>query len=284
MATNVLALHENQAANLIVGAVESINLTTIFSLFLEKTLHQFLLQVGHFVLFPVAALCSAIESVLAWRQVMLEEENQATLLRAFVQTLASIAIVTAVIGGFIAAAAFATIGPIIFTATMAFKTAFNLGAALYYGYLAQITEGDVHQKNRAATIGSSIATVAGLLATVSVGFVMLAGKPLFAVLGVLSGIIGAIYTGYHLATLHMEDGSMSLDNKSTVSEALAEETNLLNMTAEAPKIEVEMQINSFQSGVASKVKTAQLLSGLGMFGIKDNPVGVEPSLNISPGL
>lgn len=120
---------QDQRREAAVGVVDSMNLAAIFALFLKDTWNQFLEQTGRFFMFPLAALSAVIRAILAWRQA--NGQNGSTT-RAIVETGAAVAITTAVVGGFVAAATFATLSPIIFTATMAAKTVYHAFTAIFY--------------------------------------------------------------------------------------------------------------------------------------------------------
>jgi len=189
----------NQTADLAVGVVDSLTLSTIFVTFLTEVMQRFLEETGRFIFFPLAAAGALIRAGLAWRQAKLDNGKNGTFARAMVETVAALAISTAVIGGFVAAAIFATVSPIIFTATMAAKSLFHVGSAAYYwGKSAATLDPEKQKGYRNAARAHAVGAVASVLATVAVGLVMIAAKPLMAVFGITAGGIGAAFSFYNL--------------------------------------------------------------------------------------
>jgi cobalamin synthase len=191
------SLIDNQKRSLEVAAIDSANLTAIFALFLKETFLRFLEETGRFFMFPIAAAGSCVQAVLAWRQAYLDKGKTGSVVKASVETAAALAIGTAVVGGFVAASLFAVAAPIIFTATLAAKSVYHAGAAAYYwGKSAGTSDHSKREAYKAMAKSNLVGAVAGSLSTVAVGLVMIAAKPLFAILGVVAGVIGTGYAAY----------------------------------------------------------------------------------------
>ena len=191
----------NQKMDLVLGTFDTANLISIFSLFFTEVTRRMLDETARFVLFPVSATFAGIRAILAIRQAKLTNGKNDTLSNAIIETIAAIAIITATIGGFVAATAFAAVSPIIMTVTTAVKGAYHLGLTAYYlakGYVAE--DPILKAENYGAARGHSIATTALALITVAVATVMIAAKPLLGILAIVGGSIGFVYNLYHLMT------------------------------------------------------------------------------------
>lgn len=196
---NAKKILNNQRIDLAVGTVDSLAISTIFTMFLTEVMQRFLEESARFVLFPIAAASAVIRAGLAWRQAKLENGKNGSVGRAIVETIAALAVGTAVVGGLVATALFATISPIIFTATMGAKTLFHLGSASYYwGKSAKTHDSEKREQYRNAARTHLIGTVASGLVTFAVGFVMLAAKSMVAVLGISAGVVTAGLSFYNL--------------------------------------------------------------------------------------
>jgi hypothetical protein len=129
---------DNAATSAFVGIVDAIDLGVIF---LFKQCFESLLTVGKFILFPFAAAAACIQALLAWRQVYLDgAKDSSNIVRALVETLAALAITTAVVGALAFSTTFALVAPIMFAVTSGAKSLFHLGAAAYYLTKALMTE------------------------------------------------------------------------------------------------------------------------------------------------
>jgi len=190
----------NHKVDLSVGIVDSLNLTTLFTLFLDEVLTRFLEETARFILFPIAGAAAVIRAGLAWRQARIDYKNGSIGAEVWVETVAALAISTAIIGGFVATAIFATVAPIIFAVTMAAKSLFNFGAACYYLGKSMVESEDEDKKQgyRDAAYAYAVGALAGTLATIAVTAVMILAKPLMAVFGIAAGFIGMVFTAYKL--------------------------------------------------------------------------------------
>lgn len=180
------AMLNSMKVGVVVGALDSMTLATIFTLFLKDFLHQFLEQTGKYFLFPLAAAASLISAVLAWRQAYLDRKTR-SIGRALVETGAALAITTVVIGSLVAASIFAAIAPVVFATVLGLKTFYHAASALYY-----FLQGDYGLAK-----ANAVATLAGVFATVAVVGVMLLGKTALAVAGITAGVIGTVYAVYN---------------------------------------------------------------------------------------
>jgi len=187
----------NQKISLTVGIVDSANITALFAMFLKDILKRFLEDTGRYFMFPLTAVGASVQAILAWRQARIEKGKNGTVVRAVVETLGALAITTAVVGGFVATSIFAVAAPIIFTATLAAKTLFHAVSSVYYwGKSAGTKDPEKKLAYRAAAKTNAVATASCLLSTVALGFVMLAAKPIVAILGVASGLISTAFFIY----------------------------------------------------------------------------------------
>lgn len=219
MKNNDIKSINNQSKSFIVGTVESIELTALFILFLEETMHRFLENIGHTFMYPLTAGTALIRAILAWRQARIDNGNNGTMAHAIVEILGALAITTAVLGSFVATTVFASISPIIFATIMAAKTLFHAGSALYYWYLSSTANNDEDKrKYKTAARSEGIGALAGALATLAVGLVMLASKPIYAILGITAGVIGTVFCIYKAVKLPVViDTSTPIDNTQSLT-------------------------------------------------------------------
>lgn len=184
----------------IVGFIDAIDLGAIYTMFLKPTLHTFLEETGKYFMFPIAAAASVIKAVLSWRQAYIDRGKTRSVVSAVVETVAALAITTAVVGALVASTVFALATPIIFTATMAGKTLFHAGSAIYFaGKAAGAKVPEKKEKYRTLAKQNAIGAVAGLVATAAVATVFLLGKIALAGIGIAGAVIGgtlAVIKGY----------------------------------------------------------------------------------------
>lgn len=179
-----------------VGAVDSFNLAGIFGLFLSEESKLLLENTLKFVMFPLAALGSGIQAFLAWRQYRIDRQ-QSSLGRAGIEIVSALAITTAVVGALAFHSLFVLAAPVIFTAVTGFKALFHFGAACYNLGKYALT-GDPQYASAAGT--HAVGTVTMGLTAAAVGLVMIAAKPIYAILGVAAGLIGGIFSLYKRCT------------------------------------------------------------------------------------
>lgn len=209
------AAFKNQKAAVVVGAADSFNLAAIFSLFLSEETKTLLENTLRFALFPLAALGSGIQMVLAWRQAKIEEwKKKTTIGRAVIETLSFLAITTAVIGGLAGIAGFALAAPIIFVAVTGIKALFHFGAAcLNVGKYLVSRDADKKSEYKALAVTHAVSGFSMALTAVAVGLVMIAAKPIYALLGLAAGLIGCAYCVYKGVTARPPVGSDKLHER-----------------------------------------------------------------------
>lgn len=184
------ATARNGLIDSIVGFIDNVDLGAIYVMFLKPMLHKFLEETGKYFMFPIAAAASVIKAALAWRQVYIDRKSR-SVVTAAVETVSALAITTAVVGALAASALFALATPIIFTATMAAKTLFHAGSAIYYaGKAAAHKEPEKKAKYRTLAKNNAIGAAAGLVATVAVATVFLLGKIALAGIGIAAAVVG----------------------------------------------------------------------------------------------
>jgi hypothetical protein len=194
----------NQRVDLTLGIVDSLTISSIFTLFLKDVFRKMLEETARFILFPLSGAIAVIRAALAIRQASIDKGQNGTVTRAVIEVAAAAAISTAVVGGFVAASIFATIAPLIFTATLAAKTLFHTGSAVYYWGQSVLaakrneTDNATHYRNVART--HAVGATALTLATVAIAGVMLLGKTILAVVGLVSGAIATASSVHTLFT------------------------------------------------------------------------------------
>lgn len=175
-----------------VGLADSANLGSIFTLFLKEAFTQFLMEFGRYFMYPFAALAAILLAIISWRDAARAGDSKSLVLRALIDTGMAIGITVAVVGGFLAGAAFTALIPIIFAASIALKTLYNFGAAIYFKAMASFEPKGSKERDdyaRAAKL-HLIGGVAGLFAGIAVVGVMILAKPIMGILGVIAGLIG----------------------------------------------------------------------------------------------
>ena len=191
------AILQGQKIATAVGFLDSVNFGGIFALFLKDFLRQVLEQTLKYILFPLAILTSAIQALLAWRDAKLARGRHGTLVRAIIETIAFAAITTAIIGALAFTALFANIPAMIFTIVLGGKTFFHAGSAAYYLGKSTITNNPAEKKQyREIAKGNAIASVACLFSASAVVGVMLLGKEILAILGLVASVIGISFSSY----------------------------------------------------------------------------------------
>lgn len=182
----------NQRHDQVIAAADAGVIGTIFAMFTNEAMQHLLEGLGHFILFPIAAILAVYRAVLAIRQAQLDKFKNGTLVKAVVDVVSTVAILTAVIGGLALATTFALASPIIFTAVLGAKSIFHLGAAIYYYGKSKVSEIDNERKARyrASTVGHLKGALVLALSTVAVGLVMLASQPVYAWIGIIAAGIG----------------------------------------------------------------------------------------------
>lgn len=204
---NPQAILNNQKAELSVTAVEALDISAIFLLFLD-IFRKLLETYFKYVLFPIAAAGNIIKAVLAWRQVTLEHDELTgklksnLILRAIVETLAATAITVAVIGALAFASVFSTISPIIFAATLGAKSAFHLLCTVFYAGKISFAQDPVNKNECKKQIyNNAMASVSSGLTSLAVVCVMILAKPFLAPIGIAAGLVMGLYALAALGSL-----------------------------------------------------------------------------------
>ena len=197
--TNKLIKVENQKdlndkVGLGAHIIDSIDLGSIFVLFLTETFKRFLEETAKYFLFPIAAAMSIASAIIAFNQARLEKGKKNTIPNAIVAGASAVAVTVAVVGGFVASSLFAMAAPIIFGAVTALKCLYNIGAATYYGARYALTDEKTNSKEKKeygkAAINHSMTALAVGLASVAVVGVMILSKSVLAWLGIGAAVIG----------------------------------------------------------------------------------------------
>jgi len=267
---------KNVKITLGVGIADSANLITIFTMFLWEVTKRMLEETAKFVLFPVSAAGAIIEAVLAWRQKRLDEGKNGTLAAAIVKTAAALAITIAVIGALAFSSVFATVSPIIFTATLAVKTLFHYGAAAYYWWKSAATQDpEKRAAYRAAMQGNAVGATALTLATLAVSLVMIALKPIMAIFGIVAGVIAGGYSIYKLATIKtpapVAANYQQIPTRDEQEDSRVGSSSTLSNSAQLRKslsgrsIAASTVVSSAVSSVIPEAKEPTSASGLRMF-------------------
>jgi hypothetical protein len=177
-----------QTAALAALTLDSSNLALIFA----RKVWSSLETVAPYFLFPFSAIIGVVQAGLRIRQAMLDKTTSSKVI-AGVEVVSAIAMTTAVVGSAFLSAAFALATPLIFTVTSAARTLFSAGSAFYYwGKSVTTAEPDKKQKYKQMAKANAVGALVGAALTVAVGFVMLAFKPLWAV---ILGIGGSVFGG-----------------------------------------------------------------------------------------
>jgi len=194
-----IAIARNGMLDSIITFLDALDLGVIYTMFFAPVLHQFLEEIGRYFLFPIAAVASGIEAILAWRHAKLEKFKSNTLALALVKTVAFVGISVAVIGALVSGY-FSVATPAIFIAVVGGKTLFHAASAVYYAGKASATTDPVEKaKHREMAKKSIFQAVAGAVATAAVVGVFLLGKFALAAVGVVGAVMLAglaIYKGY----------------------------------------------------------------------------------------
>ena len=198
------AIECNRQIEMGVGIAET---PAVILLFVFKQFFPAILEgLAHTILLPYLALASLLRAILQIREACLEtsENKTSAIVRAVVETLTALAILTAVVGTFIAGTIFAIVGPINFTIAFSLKTLFHLGATLYYGLRALVSQ-DPRQKPiyTAKMKVNGVFTLFNAASTVAVGLVFIAHKATYGILGIVSGVVGTAFAVYKGCTTKM---------------------------------------------------------------------------------
>lgn len=221
-------INANHQASAFTLFFEHLDLASIYTMFLHPILHAFLEEIGKYFMFPLAAASNLVLMVLSWREYYLDRQPR-FLVGAAVQTVAAVAITTAVIGALVASAVFALATPIIFTATLGAKAIYHAGAAFYHSYQG-VNAKTQSEKTAQYDIAKkqAISAGAGIIATVAVACVFIFAKFAVAGLGIAVSLFVAGYALYTGIKAHRASRAASLKNSE--EESLLEGGNTLVIT------------------------------------------------------
>ncbi len=211
----------SQKREIMAGAVESVSIIAVFGMFLKQAgrrlidkeighLFGYPMKIGGFFIFPFIVAMSWWGTIESWRQKKLAEGKNGTRERFWINLLASSAFTVAVVGGFFWGALHVLLSPIIFTATLAVKTLFHLGAAIYYGVKACFTHDEEKKQryNQSAKANAWNFFINATL-TVAVGLAMVFGMPLWAMLGIGAAAVGTGLAIKKYRTLNAPEGAQA---------------------------------------------------------------------------
>jgi len=189
-----------EQVNLSVSAMGSLNFSVVF--ILKQYAMEVLANFGQTLLFPFAAAGSLFSAAFALYQARKDGYQRSGVINALVETVAALALTTAVVGGFFAATLFAVLAPWIFFIVSAAKTLYLGISTGYYAVRALLTS-EPHEKQKYydLALGAAMGVAINALATVALGLVMIAGHLPLSILGIIAGSCGALYALYQGLTL-----------------------------------------------------------------------------------
>ena len=191
----VTAKDVNTVTSLIVGLIDGLDLTAIFTMFLRPFLHRFLEETGKYFMFPIAAAAGLITAALKWWEVYLNGGKARTVAEASVETVGSLGVTAAVVGILVAPLLFAHITPYLFVSMVGGKTLWNAGSSIFYLAKA-IASPENRSENLKTAANLAVATVAGIFATAAVTAVFIFAHAVLAPLGVVAGVIVTGFLAY----------------------------------------------------------------------------------------
>lgn len=195
-------VYRNQRDAAITASTEHLSLSFIYTAYLHPTLKSFMAKIGQYIFFPLLILIKGIGIVFAWRQYYLDRERS-SLANASVETITALALLIAVIGGFITSAISVLATPIVFTAVSALKTIYHAGKTLFYSIatcLEDVPEKKTLFKNEAKA--SFISTIGNALGTAATLCVFLLGKSTLAAIGIAATVFGVVFSIYYAIKAH----------------------------------------------------------------------------------
>jgi hypothetical protein len=134
---------------------------------------------------------------------ILNAKTRQGLINIGIEAITTLAVLTAVAIALSGAAIFGNIGGWIFTCTIGIETLIQGGRAIknfYKGFFASGVDANEKSRYRKQALENAVGFVTGALSTVASAFVMLVGKPVMAILGIVAGGIGVIYGLYDTIT------------------------------------------------------------------------------------
>src|SRR3990167_9067484 len=112
-----------------IQTIDTIDVAGIFYMTSSTIFKAAFEQLFKYIMLPAVAIGNVVMAALAWRQANLYKYKGHAMARAMVETLAALAISTAVIGALFFTATFAIAAPIVFAASIGIKALFNFGSA-----------------------------------------------------------------------------------------------------------------------------------------------------------
>lgn len=212
------AIVENQKYDLLLAIPDSANLGTILGSSVAEVGREFVKNIGHYFMFPFAAVTSLAHIYFAWKNQQLQDGNNGTTRELVLTIILGIAVTAAVIGSYFWDP---LVSPIIFTSALGLKSGFHGVSAIYYGikahraklriaeneadpFLIADDETELARCNKLSKT-HGVGLVAGILATMGVAFVMIVATPELmlagSIFGMAAGSIGAGYAVYSYRSL-----------------------------------------------------------------------------------
>lgn len=236
---NKKQLRHNEQLDSLAISIDATDIATIFSLMLRETTRQLFENSLKYILGPIAALMNITRAVLAWLRVPLENKRKSSIFDAIVETVAAIAITTAVVGSLLYSTLFSIIAPAIFTAVVGGKSLIATGKAIYNTYQAYHANDltDKQKYRHAAIVHTGLALATATIA-IGISLSMLAHKIVLASLAIGGGagvVMLAIYRGLQASR-----------KESSYQRISDSESRVLGIDTEVePKITIKNQLAHF---------------------------------------
>lgn len=171
---------------------------TVFAFFFNEATATVLQNtLAHLILFPLAAATDVVKTLLAAIDLFkARNKNLGTVAVLLIEAAKAILVGTAVVGGIVAAAAFAALAPILFTIALGGATLYGLGLTIFNGYKWATTPKnspmrEVYKEN---TKAYAKGTGLGAVLTTAVGIIMILKAPVVStVLAVTAAVSAAAY-------------------------------------------------------------------------------------------
>ncbi|HTM62987.1 MAG TPA: hypothetical protein VL360_00645 [Gammaproteobacteria bacterium] len=227
-------------------AMDTLDLSLIFYFAtVFKPLFESILK---FALLPIAFISSWIVSALTLRQAYLKNFPGQLTAKAIIEFVCAAALTASILGGFIAAAAFAVAGPAVIACAFGFKSLYNLGSAIYFGVkAAKTTDPSQKYELKKQAIESAISGCIGALSTAGVITVLLLAKPFMAILGIMAGAIGCTAAVIKGIDLVVQKPSPTIDTYSDQPQKLSTNAKIVksvNLTKNALNSASEFTLES----------------------------------------
>lgn len=200
--------------NIASHALGSANFVTIFSMFAKESWHQLLELKARFALFSFAAIIDWVFAGIEWHNAWVSKKPSA-LVRAMLYTFVAAGITAAVVGLFVAHAAFVVASPYIFGISLGSKALYFVKSAIWNALKLNFREGldlpgaeKKRSQYKTAILKDSVSAVIGSIMTVAVTGVFILLKPFLFPIGIIGGGLGTVYAlgtaAYKLGTYFWE--------------------------------------------------------------------------------